>query len=225
MRLLVAEPDAEMNKKISEHLGAIGYDTDSCYDGAAALDMIGPDGYDAVILNIVMPKHGGFDVLRRMRISDNDTPVMLLTGRDSPRERVEGLDMGADDCMVKPVDFNELAARLRVMHRRRKVDTGNVFRVADLIVDCEKVAVTRSGKEIVLSAKEFSMLEYMIRNKGIVLSREKIESNIWSYESEVGSNVVDVYIRYLRRKLDDGYDTKLIHTVRGRGYVLKEPTV
>lgn len=223
MRLLVAEPDAEMNKKISEYLGAIGYDTDSCYDGAAALDMIKPDEYDAVILNIVMPKHGGFDVLRRMRMSDNDTPVMLLTGRDSPRERVEGLDMGADDCMVKPVDFDELAARLRVMTRRRKADTGHVFSAADLIVDCEKVAVTRDGKEIVLSAKEFSMLEYMIRNKGIVLSREKIENNIWSYESEVGSNVVDVYIRYLRRKIDDGYETKLIHTVRGRGYVLREP--
>lgn len=222
MKILVVEDEKDLNHIITKKLTLEGYNVDQCYDGEAALDFIGFAEYDAIILDIMMPKLNGLEVLKKMRASGNVTPVLFLTARDRISDRVKGLDEGADDYLVKPFDFEELLARLRVMIRRAAMSTTNRFEIADLAVDCKTRIVKRGDKVITLSAKEFSILEYMIRNKGIVLSREKIENNIWNLDYAGGSNVIDVYIRYLRKKIDEGYDKKLLHTVRGAGYVLRE---
>ena len=170
----------------------------------------------------MLPKIDGLEVLRRMRLKGDMTPVLLLTAKDSVSDKVKGLDGGANDYLVKPFSFEELTARIRAMMRKNFGVSSNIITVADLSVDLSAHRVSRGGDEIVLSSKEFALLEYLICNKGVVLSREKIENHIWNYDYEGGTNVVDVYISYLRRKIDDGRNIKLIHTVRGSGYVLRE---
>ena len=152
----------------------------------------------------------------------NDTPILLLTARDGIEDRVKGLDLGADDYLIKPFAFEELLARIRVMMRRKPQFITNQLKVADLILDRDTKVVTRAGKEISLSSKEFMVLECLMRNQNIVMTRQQIEQNAWNYDYEGGSNVIDVYIRYLRKKIDAGYEKKLIHTVRGTGYVMRE---
>ena len=177
--------------------------------------------YDAVILDIMMPKKDGLSVLRELRAGGNRVPVLLLTARDTIEDRVVGLDAGADDYLVKPFAFEELLARIRVMLRKHTSTSDNVCRAANLTVYLDSHRVFRGDTEISLSSKEFAVLRYLILNQGIVLSRKKIEQHIWNYDYYGGSNVVDVYIRYLRKKLDQNFEPKLIHTVRGAGYVLK----
>jgi DNA-binding response OmpR family regulator len=152
----------------------------------------------------------------------NDTPILLLTARDGIEDRVKGLDLGADDYLIKPFAFEELLARIRVMMRRKPQFVTNQLKIADLTLDRDTRIVTRAGKEISLSSKEFMVLECLMRNQNIVMTRQQIEQNAWSYDYEGGSNVIDVYIRYLRKKIDAGYEKKLIHTVRGTGYVMRE---
>ena len=221
MRLLIAEDEKDLNRVLVNQLTAAGYTADACFDGEEALDFLCLAEYDAVILDIMMPKLDGLQVLKSMREKKDKTPVLLLTARDGVEDRVKGLDCGADDYLVKPFAFDELAARIRVLMRRSSGQTDNCFTLSDLIVDCDRRSVRRGDTKISLSSREFSILEYMIRNQGIVLSREKIEQHIWNFDYAGGSNVVDVYIRYLRRKIDDPFTPKLIHTVRGAGYVLK----
>ena len=195
---------------------------DSCYNGQEVLDYLECAEYDAIVLDIMMPVMDGLQVLKKLRAREDHIPVLLLTARDSVEDRVSGLDAGADDYLVKPFAFEELLARIRVMLRKPAAVQTTVSRVADLEVHMDTRQVFRQGKEIRLSGKEFSLLRYMVQNSGIVLSREKLEQHIWNYDYAGGSNVIDVYIRYLRKKIDDGYEKKLIHTVRGAGYVLKE---
>ena len=152
----------------------------------------------------------------------NDTPILLLTARDGIEDRVKGLDLGADDYLIKPFAFEELLARIRVMMRRKPQFVTNQLKIADLTLDRDTRIVTRAGKEISLSSKEFMVLECLMRNQNIVMTRQQIEQNAWNYDYEGGSNVIDVYIRYLRKKIDTGYEKKLIHTVRGTGYVMRE---
>ena len=152
----------------------------------------------------------------------NDTPILLLTTRDGIEDRVKGLDLGADDYLIKPFAFEELLARIRVMMRRKPQFVTNQLKIADLTLDRDTRIVTRAGKEISLSSKEFMVLECLMRNQNIVMTRQQIEQNAWSYDYEGGSNVIDVYIRYLRKKIDAGYEKKLIHTARGTGYVMRE---
>ena len=152
----------------------------------------------------------------------NDTPILLLTARDGIEDRVKGLDLGADDYLIKPFAFEELLARIRVMMRRKPQFVTNQLKIADLTLDRDTRIVTRAGKEISLSSKEFMVLECLMRNQNIVMTRQQIEQNSWNYDYEGGSNVIDVYIRYLRKKIDAGYEKKLIHTVRGTGYVMRE---
>ena len=171
-----------------------------------------------------MPKTDGLAVLKSVRQRGNDLPIMFLTARDSIADRVQGLDLGADDYLVKPFDFDELLARVRAMTRKRTPHASSVITIGDLTLDTKTHAVTRGGKSIELSAREYTILEYMCMNPGVVLSREKIEDHIWNYDYSGGSNVVDVYISYLRKKIDGGQSRKLIHTVWGSGWTLKEGT-
>ena len=222
MRILIAEDEPDLRSVIAKTLEKNHYSVDACPDGQEALDFLEMAEYDAVVLDIMMPKTDGLTVLKTMRRQGKHTPVILLTARDSIQDRVTGLDAGADDYLVKPFAMDELLARLRVMLRREAASQDNCYRIANLTVDSNRRAVYRADLEITLSSKEFSILEYMIRNKGIVLSRDKIEQHIWNYDYAGGSNVVDVYIRYLRKKIDENFEPKLIHTIRGAGYVLKE---
>lgn len=224
MRILIAEDEKSLNNVIAKTLTKNGYSVDSCFDGEEALDYLAGAEYDAVILDIMMPKIDGISVLKKLRASGSTTPVLFLTAKDAVSDRVHGLDAGADDYLVKPFAFDELLARIRVLLRRNTGSTENILRVANLTVDLNARTAFRDSTAITLSSKEFSILEYMMRNQGIVLTREKIEQHIWNYDYEGSSNVIDVYIRYLRKKIDDSYSPKLIHTVRGAGYVLKEIT-
>ncbi len=222
MRILVVEDEQSLNRIITKRLEKEGYSVDSCYDGEEALHYIDMGEFDAVILDIMIPKLNGLSVLKTIRAKQLEIPVLFLTARDSIDDRVKGLDLGADDYLVKPFAFDELLARLRVMIRKKAGSYTNVLEIADLSVDIASRRVWRGGEEIFLSAKEFDILEYMLRNKDIVLSRNKIEGHIWNFDYSGGSNVIDVYIRYLRKKIDDTHETKLIHTIRGAGYVLRE---
>ncbi len=222
MRILIAEDERSLNSVIAKKLISDGYSVDCCYDGEEAIHVLSYIDYDAVILDIMMPGADGYAVLRSIRDAGKTTPVLFLTAKDAVQDRVKGLDSGANDYLVKPFAFEELTARLRAMTRAPFGMTGNVIVVADLSLDCSTQTVKRAGKDIILSGKEYALLEYLMRNNGVVISRMKIEDHIWNFDYEGGTNVVDVYIRYLRRKIDDGYDKKLIHTVRGRGYVISE---
>lgn len=222
MRILIAEDEKSLNRIIAKQLKAAGYSVDCAFNGEEAYDLISMTDYDAAVFDVMMPKIDGFSLLRKIRNEGNHLPVLFLTARDSIEDRVEGLDIGADDYLVKPFAFEELLARIRVLIRKNSVSNSNIITVADLTVDISSRKVSRGGKDILLSAKEYELLQYLAVNNGIVLSREKIEDHIWNYDYEGGTNVVDVYIRYLRKKIDEGYDKKLIHTVRGMGYVLRE---
>lgn len=222
MRILVVEDERDLNSIIVKRLNKAGYSVDSCYDGEEALDYMRLGEYDVILLDIMMPKMNGLDVVRTLRKKRDKTPVLLLTAKDAIEDRVMGLDSGADDYLVKPFAFEELLARVRVLTRRSIDEVTNVFTVANLSVDCDTRIVKRGETVIPLSSKEFSVLEYMIRNQGVVLSRAKIEQHIWNFDYEGGSNVIDVYIRYLRKKIDQDFEPKLIHTIRGAGYVLRD---
>lgn len=223
MRILVAEDERDLNEILCKKLRSEDYCVDGCFDGEEALDYLASVDYDAVILDIMMPKRSGLEVVEQLRRQGNQTPVLFLTARDSIDDRVTGLDAGADDYLAKPFAFDELLARLRVMTRKRGGERSNLFTIDDLTLDIRSKRVERGGAELKLSAKEYALLEYLIRNKGVVLSRIQIEENIWGFDYEGSSNIVDVYIRYLRRKIDKDHPVKLIHTIRGSGYVLKLP--
>lgn len=218
----MVEDEPSLNALLVKQLQAAHYSVDSCLTGTDVFDYLRGAEYDALVLDIMLPGISGLEVLRRMRAKNDRTPVLLLTAKDSVEDRVAGLDAGADDYLAKPFALDELLARLRVMTRRASASVSDVFTVADLTVDCAAHTASRGGVAVTLSSKEFAILEYLVRNRGIVLSREKISRHVWNYDYEGGSNVVDVYIRYLRKKLDDGFSKKLIHTVRGAGYVLRE---
>ena len=225
MRILVIEDEKNLNDIIVKKLVSEKYCVDSCLNGNDALEYIFSVEYDVIISDIMLPGIDGFEILRRIREKEIKTPVLLLTARDGIEDRVKGLDYGADDYLVKPFAFDELMARIRVLLRRNpsssNSNASNIFSIANLTVNCNSHDVFRDKTPIKLSTREFRILEYMIRNKERVLSREQIEQHIWNYDYEGGTNVIDVYIRYLRRKIDKDFEPKLIHTIRGVGYVLK----
>ena len=221
MRLLVVEDEKKLNDLITKKLEKEYYGVDSCFDGEEAVRYVEGTEYDAIILDIMLPKLDGFEVIKRIRAKKNKVPILLLTARDNIDDKVKGLDYGADDYLVKPFIFEELMARIRVLLRRNSGNADNVVTIANLKVDLDAKAVFRDDLLIKLSGREYSILEYLIRNKGKILSRERIEDHIWNYDYEGGTNVIDVYIRYLRKKIDDSYTPKLIHTIRGLGYVLR----
>lgn len=225
MRVLVVEDEKDLNDIMTKRLKQEGYTVDACYDGMDAWDYIMLSDYDVILLDIMIPRMSGLELLEKLRKERMTTKVILITAKDEVEERVYGLDCGADDYMVKPFSFEELLARIRAITRRSAKMATNIYQIANLTVDFKKREVLRDQTMIIpLSAKEFALLEYLIQNQGIVLSRDKIERKLWSFDYEGGSNIIDVYIRYLRKKIDDGYEPKLIHTVRGVGYVLRDET-
>ena len=226
MKLLIVEDEKRLCDTIAKYFKGEGYTIDTCYDGLDAMDYLAGTEYDAIVLDIMLPGQDGISVLRQMRNKKMKTPVLLLTAKNTVEDKVTGLDSGADDYLTKPFSLEELSARIRVLIRRHGVErVNNELIVGPLILHTDKKTAFRDGKEISLTAKEYAILEYLMHNKGIVLSRDKIQHHIWNYDYEGSSNIIDVYIRTLRNKVDAGYDTKLIQTVRGIGYVIKGDTV
>lgn len=222
MRILVAEDERDLNRLIERRLEREGFAVDCAHDGYSAENMLLVCDYDAVILDIMMPGPNGLSILRSIRERGAGTPVIMLTALDSIDDRVNGLDTGADDYISKPFSLDELSARLKAVLRRAGKTSGGICKVADLTVDLALGRATRAGKVIDLSAKEFAVLARLAQNVGAVISRDDIVAHCWSYDYTGNSNVVDVYIRYLRQKIDDPFDKKLLHTVRGVGYVLRD---
>lgn len=222
MRLLVVEDEKDMNRILVRELEAEGYLVDSCFDGESAFDYLCMAEYDGVILDIMIPGMDGFSVVKKARSRGVATPILFLSAKSDVNDIVRGLDLGADDYMVKPFSLKELMARVRMITRKKADVHENVYVCGTLTVDVNGCFVTRDGAAIELSPKEYAVLLYLIRNKNIVVSREQIETNIWDFGREGTSNLVDVYIRYLRKKIDDGHAVKMIRTIRGVGYVLKE---
>lgn len=222
MRILIVEDDRDMNSVVSNHLSDAGFQTDVCFDAEEAIALIRNMNYDVIVMDIMLPKGSGLDVVRQMRSESINTAVLFLTAMDSVEDRISGLDAGADDYLTKPFSLEELAARVRALSRRLTETRDNVYQVADLTLDIQRRCVQRGGREIELSLREFSILEYLMRNAGIVLSREQIEHYIWNYDYIGNSNVVEVYISSLRKKIDADCDHKLIHTIRSVGYTIKE---
>ncbi len=223
MRILLAEDERTLHRILKKRLTEEGWSVDGCFDGEETLDYLRAAPYDAVILDVMMSKRDGFSVLAEARREGIDAPVLFLTARDGIEDRVRGLDLGASDYLVKPFAMAELLARVRALLRRSGGTAGSVLTAGDVRLDLAAHTVTRGGEPVALSAREYALLEYLMHNKNHVLSREQIEDHIWNADYEGGTNVVDVYISYLRKKLDGGRAEKLILTMRGRGYMLRDP--
>ena len=221
MRVLVVEDEKDLNSIICSKLVKEGYNVDACYDGQAALDYMEAENYDGAIMDIMIPNKDGITVLREMRNAGIQVPVLFLTAKTETQDIVRGLDAGASDYMTKPFEFSELMARLRVILRTQNPVNENVITCGSLVVDMNNRQAIRDGKVIDLTVREYAILEYLARIRNVVVTREQIRVNIWNIDDDVNSNVIDVYIRYLRRKIDDNYEEKLIHTIRGVGYKLE----
>ena len=222
MKILLTEDEVDLNNVVTRYLKKNGYSVDSVLDGEEALDYLEYSEYDLVILDIMMPKVDGFEVIKKLRNKGNHTSVLMLTARDSAEDKVKGLDLGADDYIVKPFDFNELMARIRAVVRRKYGNSSNKLVIGDLILDTSEKSVTRAGKQIELTGKEYEVLEYLMQSKNRILSREQIKEHVWDFDYEGDSNIIDVLIKNIRKKIDIEDGKQIIYTKRGLGYVIKE---
>ena len=222
MKILLVEDEIDLNNVVTKYLKKNGYSIDSVFNGEEALDYLRYGEYDLVILDIMMPKVDGFEVIKKLRDKGNHTSVLMLTARDSADDKVKGLDLGADDYIVKPFDFNELMARIRAVVRRKYGNSSNRFVIGDLILDTSEKSVTRAGKQIELTGKEYEVLEYLMQSKNRILSRDQIKEHVWDFDYEGDSNIIDVLIKNIRKKIDVEDGKQIIYTKRGLGYVIKE---
>lgn len=222
MKILVVEDEKDLNRVITKHLKKNNYSVDSCFDGEQALDYVSYGEYDLIITDIMMPKIDGYEFIKQLRVKGNSTPVIMLTAKDSLDDKILGLDSGADDYIVKPFEFDELLARIRVLMRRNYEFATNIIQVDDVVLDISKKQVTRSSESIVLTGKEYEVLEYLFKNKTGIISREQILNHVWDYDYEGASNIIDVIVKNIRKKLDVGSKKPIIHTKRGLGYFVKE---
>jgi DNA-binding response OmpR family regulator len=223
MRILVIEDNHRLSSSLAANLAHEGYSVDAAYDGQEGQDLAELTPYDLIILDILLPKKDGLQVCRDLRRRRIHTPILLLTARDGVEDRVQGLDYGADDYLVKPFAMRELLARLRALLRRQSPYTNGRLEIGDLVVDPVTHTVEREGRSIDLTPKEFALLEFLLYHPNQVVTRELIEQHIWNYDFESESNVIDVYVRRLRRKIDAPFAVKLLTTVRGVGYRLQPP--
>jgi heavy metal response regulator len=221
MRILLVEDDRKVASFIRKGLAEEGYAVDVAADGETGVDMGLDRLHDLIILDVMLPAKPGLQVVRELRQAKVDTPVLLLTARDAVEDKVQGLDAGADDYLTKPFAFAELLARVRALLRRGTGARPPLLQVADLVMDPAARTVKRAGEIIPLTNREFSLLEYFLRNPGRVLTRTMIAEHVWDYSFDTSTNVIDVYVNYLRKKIDSNRERKLLHTVRGVGYVLK----
>ncbi len=221
MRLLVIEDEKKVARFIKKGLEEEGYAVDLAFDGEEGLAMVLDQVHDLIILDIALPKIDGLQVLKKLRERNIRTPVLLLTVRATIEDKVLGLDFGADDYLTKPFAFQELLARIRALLRRKAEAGPPLLRIEDLVLDPSRHLVIRGGERIDLTSKEFALLEYLMRNVGRVLTRAMISEHVWNYDFDTETNIIDVYVNYLRRKIDSRREKRLIHTVRGSGYVLK----
>lgn len=223
-KILLVEDEEKLARFVELELKHEGYQVDKAFDGRDGLEKAESGGYDLILLDIMLPGLNGLEVLRRLRKEENPVPVIMLTARDAVMDKVTGLDMGADDYITKPFSIEELLARIRAALRKQSAQKkeDSVMTCADLTVDVSRHRVTRGGKEIELTSREFSLLQTFMENKTLVLSRDQLLEKVWGYEYLGETNVVDVYVRYLRGKIDEGFDNKLLQTVRGVGYVLRD---
>lgn len=222
MRVLLIEDDTAIARSLKEGLEDEAYVVDVANDGSEGYRTAVADDYDVIILDIMLPGMNGYEVCRALRNDGNKTPILMLTARDTERDIVEGLDTGADDYLAKPFSFDVLLARIRALLRRPNEKLEEVLQVGDLKLDPSSKKVTRASQEINLTAKEYGVLEYLMRNKGKVLSKEQIISHVWDFDADVLPNNVELFIMFLRRKIDKPFKSKLIHTVSGFGYKLEE---
>ena len=223
MRLLVIEDEQKVANFIKQGLEEEGYAVDHAADGANGLQMALEGLHDVIVLDVLLPKLDGLGVLQQLRRENVTTPVLLLTVRATIEDKVLGLDAGADDYLTKPFAFEEFVARVRALLRRRAETAPPILQVADLALDPARRVVSRGDATIDLTPREFALLDYFMRNPGRVLTRTMIANRVWDYTFDAATNVIDVYVNYLRKKIDAGHDAKLLHTVRGVGYVLKVP--
>ncbi len=221
MRILVIEDEKKVADFISNGLAEEGYAVDKAHDGEQGYFLATTNEYDTILLDVMLPKMDGVTLCTRLRAEENQTPILMLTAKDAIKDKVKGLDAGADDYLTKPFAFEELLARIRSLLRKKYLHQKTRFQVEDLALDTITHTVTRAGRDIPLSVKEYALLEYLMRNAGSVVTRTMIAEHVWDINFETFTNVIDVYISYLRNKIDRDHETKLIHTVRGRGYVLK----
>ncbi len=222
MKILVVEDEQKVAGFIQKGLEEEGYTVDIAYDGESGIEKAAGGDFNLILLDIMLPKKDGIAVIKELREKNNNTPILCLTARDSVDDKVAGLDVGADDYLAKPFAFAELIARCRALIRRGTSDRGAEIHFADLRLDPVAHKVWRAGNEVDLTSKEYALMEYFMRNPNRVLTRAMIAENVWDYSFDSFTNIIDVYVNYLRNKVDRGYDKKLIHTVRGSGYVLKE---
>jgi len=222
MRVLVVEDEKKTASFVRKALQAEGFAVDVCHNGDEALSAASATPFDAIVLDIMLPGRDGLAVLRTLRERKQTTPVLLLSARGQVNERVEGLNAGADDYLPKPFELTELVARVRAMSRRGAETKSTTLRVADLTLDALTRRALRGGKEIELTAREYRLLEFLMRSAGRICGRMSIIEKVWDYDFDPGTNLVDVYIRRLREKIDNDFEPKLLHTVRGSGYLLKE---
>ena len=223
MKLLIVEDEPNLLSIIRKGLAEKNYDVSAALDGATALQLIEENTFDVIVLDVMLPDINGIEICRRLRAAGNFVPILMLTALDSSANIVAGLNAGADDYMSKPFKFGELEARINALARRATIEHKpvEVLEVDDLVIDKKSKTVTRGGVDIPLTAKEFRLLYYLAKNQGIILSREKILDNVWNINFDMNTNVVDVYINYLRKKVDKPYETKLIHTIKGLGYIMR----
>ena len=222
MRILLVEDDVAIAQSLKEGLEDEAYAVDVAHDGDGGYRTATADEYDVIILDVMLPEMNGYEVCRALRKDGNQTPILMLTARDAERDIVEGLDMGADDYLAKPFSFEVLLARLRALLRRPNEKLEEILRVGDLMLDPSLKKVMRAAQEISLTAKEYAVLEYLMRNAGKVLSKEQIISHVWDFDADVLPNNVELFIMFLRRKIDKPFGSKLIHTVPGFGYKLED---
>jgi DNA-binding response OmpR family regulator len=222
MRILIVEDDRKVGAFLQKGLREEQYAVDVCRDGEEALEWASINSYDVIVLDIMLPKKDGFAVCRELRQKGVLTPILMLTAKDSVEDKVSGLTEGADDYLTKPFSFEELLARIRALLRRTQDYKTKALRVGDLELDPIKRQATRAGKQIPLSGKEYALLEYLMRNKGRVVTESMIVEHVWDMNYEGTSNIVNVYINYLRKKIDSEFEVKLVRTIRGHGYTIDE---
>lgn len=221
MRILIVEDEKKIAELIKRGLKEEGYASDIASDGQGGLFLATTNQYDVIILDIMLPKIDGIVLCERLREKKITAPIIMVTAKDAVSDKVKGLDSGADDYITKPFVFEELLARVRALLRKRDAHTATKLQVGDLVLDLLAHKVTRQDKEILLTAKEYALLEYLMRNAGSVVTRTMVSEHVWDINFDTDTNIIDVYINYLRRKIDDGFKKALIHTIRGRGYTLR----